>query len=134
MTSVVVHNAFKNHGADEFFHKAYRAIAFEYYKRITQKTPRKTGRAAGNWQININVTIAPGENEKLLPAENTWSSSEAAKLSKTAVVNFPTILISNALPYILPLEYGHSKGQSPLGMVRVTLIELRNWSAKGMNK
>ena len=130
--TVTVHPAFKNSGADDFFHKAYRAIAFEYYKRITIKTPRKTGRAAGNWQISINQP-PPGENERLLPAENTFSGREAAKLSKSKVVKFPEIIISNALAYILPLEYGHS-GQAPSGMVRVTFAELHGWSAKGLKK
>jgi hypothetical protein len=127
MTRVTVNNAFKNHGADEFFHKAYRAIAFEYYKRITMKTPRRTGRAAGNWQISINSATVPGETSASLPAGGTWSAKEAGKLSKTSVVNFPTITISNALPYILPLEYGSSK-QTPFGMVRVTFAELNGWS------
>ncbi len=130
--TVTVHPAFKQSGSDEFFHKAYRAIAFEYYKRITMKTPRKTGRAAGNWQISINRP-APAENERLLPTQGTFSSREAAKLSKSKVVRFPEIIISNALPYILALEFGHS-GQAASGMVRVTFAELSGWSAKGLNK
>lgn len=121
---------FKNNGATEFFHKAYRAIVFEYYKRITIKTPRKTGRAAGNWQIAIN---SPPQNVSatLLPTKGTWSSQEAGKLSKANVVNFPSITISNALPYIIPLEYGHSEqARNPTGMVRVTMAELKGWAAR----
>lgn len=129
--SIQVINPFKNHGSTDFYHRAYRAIAFEYYKRITMKTPRKTGRAAGNWQISVRVQ-PPGQNNRLLPVDNTFSSAEAAKLSKSKVINFPSITISNALPYILPLEYGLSKTQAPGGMVRVTFSELNNWSARGL--
>jgi hypothetical protein len=116
-------------GANEQFHRAYRAIALEYYKRITMKTPRRTGRAAGNWQIAINESV-PGENDRRLPGKLTFSSQEAGKLSKSQVVNFPTITISNPLPYILALEYGSSvQAQNPDGMVRATLSELKGWSA-----
>jgi len=117
-------------GVDEFFHKSLRAIGFEYYKRITIKTPRKTGRAAGNWQISINQPT-PGPNNKSLPVKGTYSSAEAGKLSKRNVKNYPTITISNALPYIIALEYGHSKqARLPEGMVRVTMAELHGWSSK----
>ena len=121
---------FSKHGTEEFFHAGYRGIALEYYKRITMKTPRKTGRAAGNWQIAINQP-PPGNTDKTLPTKGTWSSQEAGKLSKSKVVNFPTITISNALPYIIALEYGSSaQARNPAGMVRVTLAELKGWAAK----
>lgn len=127
--TVRVDKPFKNNGAEAFFHKAYRGIALEYYKRITMKTPRKTGRAAGNWQIAINDPTGADVTTRELPQKGTWSSQEASNLSKTKVVNFPTITISNALPYIIALEYGSSKqARAPDGMVRVTLAELNGWS------
>lgn len=119
----------RDNGVDDAFHKAFRALGFEAYSRITKKTPRKTGRAAGNWQISINQP-APGETNRVLPTEKTISSEETGKLKKSTVVNYPTITISNAVPYIIPLEYGHSKqARSPTGMVRVTLAELTMMSA-----
>lgn len=123
---------FRENGATEFFHKAYRAIALEYYKRITMKTPRDTGRAAGNWQISINQD-SWSETSTKLPQKGSFSDSEASKLNKPGQLNFPTITISNALPYIIALEYGHSKqARNPAGMVRVTLSELNGWAARGL--
>lgn len=128
MTSIKISKPFRNNGAEEHFHKAFRAIALEYYKRFTMKTPRQTGRAAGNWQIGINEAPT-GESNTLLPGAGTVSSKETGKLTKTTVVKFPTIIITNALPYILPLEYGSSQ-QAAQGMVRLTMTELKGWSAR----
>ena len=112
----------EQNGSDEFFHKSVRALAIHAYKGIVQKTPRKTGRAAGNWQITINTTTDEVTG-RTLPAHGAVSSQELGKLSKAKVVKFPTIYIQNALPYIIPLEMG-SSSQHPQGMVRVTLAEL----------
>jgi hypothetical protein len=128
VTSIRVSKPFRQNGADAFFHKAFRALAIQAYKGITEKTPRDTGRAAGNWQISIDQPV-PSANDRKLPVDGTWSAREAGKINPGSVKNFPTIIISNAVPYILALEYGHSQVQAPAGMVRVTLVELSMQSA-----
>ena len=46
------------------------------------------------------------------------------KLTPSTVVDFPTIYITNTVPYILALEYGSSpQARVPEGMVRVTIAE-----------
>ena len=121
--SVTVHPAFSDNGSDEFFHKTFRALGLQAYRGIMQKTPRRTGRAAGNWQISINQTT-DAESDKKLPVQGSMSSQEMGKLSKTKVVKYPTIYIQNALPYIQRLEFDAWSQQHPAGMVRVTLAEL----------
>ena len=81
-------------------------------------TPVKTGRARGNWQIGIgNDPISELDRKGYVGEE------ELPKLDK--LDGDETIYISNNLPYIRALEYGHSK-QAPQGMVGVTVSHLKS--------
>jgi hypothetical protein len=72
-----------------------KSVGFETQNRITKKTPVDTGRARAGWQ---------GEHDRQDQHKATFT-------------------ISNNVPYIIFLEYGHSK-QAPSGMVRITMQEL----------
>lgn len=118
-------------------------FVFSLYSSITQKTPVDTGRARGNW------TVSP-ENPDLSVDEN------ATKVKYRNYADMPkskgdeSMFISNALPYIVTLEYGgypdpvkkgsldkktgryviksangYSK-QAPNGMVGVTIADAKN--------
>jgi hypothetical protein len=88
--------------------------------RIVQRTPVASGDARYGWSaagtaLGIRVPrptsrakyFDPGEYEERLDGNRIF------------------IRIVNNIPYIIPLEYGWSK-QAPLGMVRLTLAELRS--------
>lgn len=76
-----------------------RRVGLEMLNRITKRTPVDTGRARDGWMMSegrFDEMKAPGVH---------------------------TISIGSNVPYIIPLEYGHS-GQAPSGMVRITMQEL----------
>lgn len=109
--------------------KVRKVIAFETYKSIVEKTPVDTGRARGNWQIGIGKDITE-EIERYCPnAEN--AETEPVKLNY--VNGDESIYISNNLPYIVALEYGHSN-QAPQGMVGVTMAGINNKIEKYIRK
>lgn len=93
-------------------------LGLQIQKGITLKTPVDTGRARANWFMAEGAAIEASSLEK---TPRTYARGDFQ--GKGAV-----IFITNSLPYIVPLEYGHSK-QAPAGMVRVTLAEIAAISA-----
>lgn len=85
-------------------------IATTLDRKIVEKTPVDTGRARANWFV---AEGAP----RLDTTEGTVPSSRPALTGESV------IYITNSLPYIVPLEYGHSE-QAPAGMVRVAIAEV----------
>lgn len=85
-------------------------LALTLDKKIVEKTPVDTGRAQANW------FVAEGA-----PRLDTTESTVPA--ARPALKGESVIFITNSLPYIVPLEYGHSK-QAATGMVRVSLAEV----------
>ena len=103
--------------------EAVALIGLQAFRGIVQKSPVDTGRFRGNWNAAIwapNFTTTEAVDE-----------SGAATIERaTGVLNgyqdtklFPSINISNGLPYAIPLEDGHS-GQAPGGMVALTITEI----------
>lgn len=86
------------------------ALALGLDRRIVQGTPKDTGRAQANWFVSEG-RMRTDTTESVVP--------EARPKLKGETV----IFISNSLPYIVPLEYGHSS-QAPQGMVRKALADV----------
>lgn len=95
----------------------FRKIALELDQRVVLGTPVDTGRARGNWFPSINV-----------PATGTTTDTDPSGAKALAAINAvvgsaelgDTVWLTNNLPYILPLENGHSQ-QAPQGMVDINL-------------
>ena len=78
------------------------------------------GRARGNWQYGINQPNRFNES----PIDKTGASvtthiGAAIPDRATGLVHY----ITNSVPYIEPLENGHSWRQAPNGMVNLTALE-----------
>lgn len=99
-----------------------RKIAFELLSRVVNKTPVDTGRARGNWQVAVGVidTSETGSPDKSGDGTINRGLATLGQQRQTG----GTIFISNTLPYILPLEYGHSQRQAPRGMLAVSIQEI----------
>lgn len=123
---------------------AARAAALDIFSRIIVKTPVDTGRARGNWMIDIGrapegmrqAGFGPGRVEGGDTGANgaqamASSMAEAAKLSGFRLG--VTISIRNTLPYILKLENGWS-AQAPTGMVKTTMLEVGAIVAKAARR
>ena len=96
-----------------------KALALKLLAGVVNKTPVDTGRARGNWQLEIGQ-IPEGELDARSAAEVT---TEAEK--RLADLGFAQVVwIANNLEYVTFLEDGSST-QAPEGMLSVTLQELR---------
>ncbi|HEY7822451.1 MAG TPA: hypothetical protein VIG24_06450 [Acidimicrobiia bacterium] len=95
----------------------FQKIAIDLDTRVVLGTPVDTGRARGNWYPSLN---SPSN----AVSDNQDKSGSAAIAAATATAMGAklgdTIWLTNNLPYILPLENGHS-GQAPEGMVDINL-------------
>jgi hypothetical protein len=88
------------------------------------KTPIDKGVARGNWNTEFNK-------------KNTSTNKDARAIDgitkgKSKLKRFKlgqTVYFTNALPYIVPLEFGHSK-QAQNGMMRRTFQETINYFRK----
>lgn len=96
-----------------------KKLCFEVLKGIVLKTPVDTGRARNNWQLVI------GENDgTTLEAEGGYGAIDRGLAAMGPLLPFDTVTIFNNLPYIVPLEEGHSDQAGPGVMVRGTLHEI----------
>ena len=93
-----------------FAKEATVEIALQLHRKIVLGTPVDTGRARANWQISESA-----------PELGVILGRDLAPIPKLS--GDTTIYITNSLPYIVPLEYGHSK-QAPHGMVRKAIAEV----------
>ena len=100
--------------ATQAHNKITRVATLELFSGVIKGTPVKHGRARGNWQTTVG-TPAAGELERdgagpALAEVNANTPPGAGQVT----------LLTNNLPYIVPLEVGSSK-QAPEGMVRKNL-------------
>ena len=97
--------------------KFIRKIALDLLKKITVKSPVKTGRFKANWMTGIGGAD-----------ETTTESTVDDAVMRGAIVlsayrDLKQIHISNNLPYAAALEHGHSM-QAPLGVAEISVAEI----------
>lgn len=109
--------------------QAIRKITMEAFKRVILKTPVDTGRARANWSTSTGAPVTFS-----IVGEDKSGTATLKKAADDAMVWECTggIFLSNNLPYIIPLEYGHSN-QAPGGMVRITVAEMQAWARQASN-
>ena len=94
----------------------------DIHARVVRRTPVDTGRARGNWLVDIG---AP-RNEPVGRVDGGTFGSDPVTDEANKLASFKggdTIYISNNLPYIEALEDGHSKQSAPGAMVSRTVNE-----------
>ena len=100
-----------------------RAAVLRLFFRIVQYTPVDTGRARSNWfatgqSPSVKITT---DNDK------SGSKAEARIRQKIYALKDSSIMhLTNNLPYIKRLEYGHS-AQAPSGMLRINLLHFERY-------
>ena len=97
--------------------KFIRKIALELLRKVTMKSPVKTGRFKANWMTGI------GEAD-----ETTTESTVDDAVMRGAIVlagykTLKQIHISNNLSYAEALEHGRSQ-QAPLGVAEISVAEI----------
>ena len=107
--------------------KFYKQVSLEVLKRIVFRTPVDTGRARGNWQLEIGraaTGVLDVKGSRGAMADFTISKG----ISKLAdIPAFSLVHITNNLSYIYYLEYDRRSPQFPEGMVEITLTEMTLW-------
>jgi hypothetical protein len=97
-----------------------RKITMEAFRGVVLRTPVDTGRARANWYPSIGSANATASDKTDKAGSVTIAAAQKAVFDWNCI---GSIFLSNNLPYIGALEFGHSK-QAPAGMVRVTLSEI----------
>lgn len=97
-----------------------KKIALEVLARLVLKTPVDTGRARGNWQVTLEQPARSIVNKESKTGKESIGEG-GARIAQLR--DFGVIFITNNLPYIEPLERGHSK-QARAGMLGPTINEL----------
>lgn len=97
--------------------KLMKAATFEFFRTITISTPVDTGRARAGWTLSINVPSG------YVPPEGKYGMPSMPKLGNFTVKD--VIYISNNLPYIVPLNNGHSE-QAPARFVESSAARVQN--------
>ena len=106
-----------------------RKFGLDLFSQVVDRSPVDTGQFRWNWNVafdRVDTFTTPGTDktgaktkERIRVLLNGWEVGQA-------------IFFTNSLPYAIPLEYGHSKKQAPLGMVRITVAEAQDYIAKAV--
>lgn len=116
----------------KFTSEQIKATAFTMYSSLIKATPVDTGRAKANWQISFD-TPETGTTEDIDKTRKGGISTKS--LSRGAAVldgnkqKYPTVWISNNLPYILVLNEGTST-QAPAKFVESAIKRSLNRAIK----
>ena len=107
--------------------KFYKQVCLEVLKRIVLRTPVDTGRARGNWQVEIGRAAASS-----LMVEGSEGAMADLAISKgmtklNQIPPFSLVHITNNIEYIYYLEYDKRSSQFPEGMTEITLTEMATW-------
>jgi hypothetical protein len=104
-----------------------RKTALAIDQALVFATPVDTGRARSNWQVTINspaegeVTNYPKSKDAASAAFASGSFAVQAAIKATQNFAGGSIFITNNLPYITPLNEGHSQ-QAPEGFVQQAVL------------
>jgi hypothetical protein len=114
-----------------FRDKALRKTVFDLMNKVIFRTPVDLGRARGGWFVGIQNLMAKGGGKGGIGRYKQGGTTEGyaqgekeGRYSETETGGKKVIEITNAVSYIIFLEYGRSK-QSPRGMVRVSISEMK---------
>ena len=99
-----------------------RKVGFDVFRGVVERTPVDTGWARSSWNIafgfkDATVPPKPSGDSAAFEASNQKHQEKLKLYPK----DFPVIWITNALPYIVPLENGHSKQMGKGFMVQRTV-------------
>ncbi len=105
-----------------------RRITLTAIRKIVRRTPVKTGLARSNWNVSVNT-----EDTSFDPSKKGKSGAESISLGTPIIEKLvigSTINMTNACPYIVDLERGHSR-QQPCGFLKLSQEEVQKLIDKG---
>ena len=99
-----------------------RAVSLNLLRGLIRLTPVDTGRAKGNWFVSIANPNREIDNDR---RQATAFSEGAIQIALAKGRAYPTVTISNNLPYIERLNDGYSM-QAPKKFVETELDRIVN--------
>jgi hypothetical protein len=99
-----------------------KKLVLDLLAGVVRKTPVDTGRARGNWQVEVGSVPQGVRNDR--DGESEEAIIQAASENLRSLGFAQVVWVANNLEYVVFLEDGSSE-QAPAGMLRVTLEELR---------
>lgn len=96
-------------------------LGVEVRWRVARRTPVATGRARGNWRLGLDQPDWHTDVDFFDP-DGTTGDAEAREIARNAKAGM-TLWITNGLPYIVPLDRGHSQ-KAPAGFIELTQAEI----------
>ena len=96
-------------------------IALDLFTDLVMNTPVDTGNAKGGWQVSVDT---PTDNVRIRKDKqgNLTVKHGLAKIN-SATNPYSLLYLQNNVPYIIPLDKGHSK-QKPNGFISQALARL----------
>ena len=107
--------------AKQMLDEKNNAVVMALFKSIILDTPVDEGRARGNWHYSEGSPIFEINLESF--KSESRSIDQLNDIDKNKSKQY---VLTNNLPYINALEYGHSKKQAPHGMVRKNVSRINN--------
>ena len=99
-----------------------RAASLNILRLLVKATPVDTGRAKGNWFVSTGASNRDvSDNRRASTAVSEGNSVIASAIR----ISYPTITVSNNLPYIERLNDGHSE-QAPAKFVELAIQRVQN--------
>jgi len=100
-----------------------KKIMLDLFSSVIKKSPVDTGRFRANW----NVAYGSPDTTTTDDTDKSGSVAITKVTSKVGAYEFKdgSVWLSNSLPYSVRLENGWSQ-QAPVGMVRISLIDIQN--------
>jgi hypothetical protein len=103
--------------------KALRNVMLNLIERVTKRTPVDLGRLHAAWLPYARHAGVPMPTTGKSPEAQARGLSEGSFREDLQGAN-QFIEITNGVPYVVRIEFGHSSVQAPAGMVRVSLREM----------
>lgn len=99
---------------EEETQNALQKTTVEVFRRIVLRSPVDKGTFRSNWHIGVD---APNHNTD--KRKTRWDVHMDKEVGEAEFIDADSeVYISNALPYAIALEEGHSRTQAPMGIVR----------------
>jgi len=99
---------------------AVKKLGLDLWSDVTELAPVHTGRYRAAWNLNENT---PDEG---VPPPHDGDIEHGTELPPPPAPGlnlgkYPVLYLSNALPYAVPIEEGHSTKKAPDGVLKVAL-------------
>jgi hypothetical protein len=104
-------------------------ISLDVTANLIESTPRDTGWAANNWIPAIGSPVEEPAGSRDAVSGAAQSAGQAALLGYR--IELGRVFIANNVPYILPLNDGHSQ-QAPAGFIEEAIIKGTTIDIRGL--